>query len=44
LTTLRWQTIRLEIVERDGWRCRWCFDDKSTLQVHDTYYGRGLDP
>lgn len=30
----RWQKKRLEIFERDGWKCRACQDEKSTLHVH----------
>ena len=40
----RWQKRRLEIMERDGFTCRDCTDDKSTLNVHHCYYERGLDP
>ncbi|MBT8468320.1 MAG: hypothetical protein KJN97_06185 [Deltaproteobacteria bacterium] len=40
----RWQRRRLEIMERDGFACFECDDDKSTLHVHHGYYQRGLDP
>ena len=34
----RWQKKRLEIFERDGWKCRSCSDSESTLVVHHRYY------
>jgi hypothetical protein len=34
----RWQKKRLEILERDGWACRQCGDDKNTLHVHHVRY------
>ena len=34
----RWQRKRLEIMERDGWKCRNCGDEKSTLHVHHWAY------
>lgn len=41
----RWQKKRLEIMERDGWRCRDCDgDDTTVLNVHHHYYDRGADP
>src|SRR5574337_755425 len=40
----RWQKKRLQILERDGWACQFCFDDKSTLHVHHKWYIRGRDP
>ncbi len=40
----RWQKKRLEILERDGWRCRMCKNDKMMLQVHHLYYLDGKDP
>lgn len=40
----RWQKLRLEILERDGWRCQCCGDAKSTLHVHHKYYESGFDP
>lgn len=44
LTDPRWQRKRLEILERDGWRCRDCEDDKSTLHVHHLWYPKGKAP
>jgi hypothetical protein len=40
----RWQKKRLEILERDGWTCRECFDTESTLVVHHRKYLPGKDP
>ena len=30
----RWQKARLEILERDDWRCNMCGDDTQTLHIH----------
>ncbi len=38
-----WQKKRLQILERDGWRCVICGDDKSNLQVHHLVYAKA-DP
>lgn len=40
----RWQKMRLEVLERDGWKCRNCEDAESTLHVHHTFYEFGKDP
>ena len=40
----RWQKKRLEIFERDGWRCKNCGDDKATLAVHHLFYRSNTDP
>lgn len=40
----RWQKKRLEVFERDGWRCQTCDDDKTTLAVHHKKYVSGLEP
>lgn len=40
----RWQKKRLRILERDGFRCKLCGDDESTLHVHHRYYIAGKDP
>ncbi len=40
----RWQKKRLEIFERDGWKCRFCDDDKSTLVVHHKDYLPNAEP
>ena len=34
----RWQKKRLEILERDEWSCRVCFDKENTLHVHHKRY------
>jgi 5-methylcytosine-specific restriction endonuclease McrA len=36
----RWQKVRLDIMERDGWRCTVCGDKKGTLNVHHVVYSR----
>ncbi len=40
----RWQRKRLEIFERDGWKCQFCGDEKSTLVVHHKLYIPGREP
>jgi hypothetical protein len=40
----RWQKKRLEIMQRDDWKCRMCGDSKSTLHVHHTVYSRRKAP
>ena len=40
----RWQKKRLEIFERDDWKCRNCGDTTSTLHVHHRRYAKGRDP
>lgn len=40
----RWQRKRLEILERDKWRCQSCYDSKSTLHIHHKHYEKGKDP
>lgn len=40
----RWQRKRLEVLQRDEWRCQKCFNGESTLHVHHHYYERGNDP
>lgn len=34
----RWQKKRLEILQRDGWKCLCCEDSKKTLNVHHLVY------
>lgn len=34
----RWQKKRLEIMQRDGFMCVWCYDESSTLHVHHLEY------
>ena len=40
----RWQRRRLEIMERDGWKCVMCKRKNQTLHVHHVAYLRGVDP
>jgi hypothetical protein len=38
----RWQKKRLEIMERSVFECDNCGDKETTLNVHHTYYDKGL--
>jgi len=40
----RWQKKRLEIFQRDKWKCKLCGDEETTLQVHHKNYTAGNDP
>lgn len=40
----RWQKRRLEIMQRDEFRCQGCMDDESTLNVHHNYYKADCEP
>ena len=40
----RWQKKRLEIMQRDEWKCQFCGESNSTLAVHHTVYQYGKDP
>jgi hypothetical protein len=40
----QWQRKRLEIMERDSFACLYCGDKTKTLNVHHTYYEKGLTP
>lgn len=40
----RWQRKRLEILERDEWKCTDCGDETSNLQVHHRRYLYGKMP
>lgn len=40
----RWQKLRLEVFERDEWRCQGCGDTESTLNVHHCYYEPQKEP
>lgn len=45
LRDVRWQQLRLRIMERDGWKCRWCDAAEGvTLNVHHKTYVWGNDP
>lgn len=39
----RWQKKRLEILNRDEWKCKACDDSKATLHIHHIAYNKG-DP
>ncbi len=39
----RWQKKRLEIMQRDEFKCTECNDEKSTLNVHHRYYVKNRD-
>ena len=34
----KWQRKRLEILERDGWKCKFCGETEITLHVHHLFY------
>jgi hypothetical protein len=40
----RWQRMRLEVMQRDDFRCRYCGVNDKTLNVHHTYYAKGRAP
>ena len=42
----RWQQKRLEVMERDQWKCQSCHKggEGVTLNVHHIYYEKGKDP
>lgn len=40
----RWQKLRLETFERDGWKCRRCGAKDVELNAHHTYYEFGQPP
>jgi hypothetical protein len=42
----RWQKKRLEVMNRDGFKCKSCGaeGDGVTLNVHHSFYEKGLDP
>jgi len=40
----RWQKLRLQVFERDGWACRWCYAKKQTLAVHHLWYETEAEP
>lgn len=39
-----WQRKRLEIMQRDGFRCQSCKSDRITLNVHHKVYIKGREP
>lgn len=40
----KWQKKRLEILNRDGFKCRFCRSEEETLHVHHLSYIKGNDP
>lgn len=41
----RWQKKRLDVMNRDGWRCQSCGDyDGATLNVHHAFYEKNKAP
>ncbi len=40
----RWQKKRLQIFDRDDWKCTVCNDSKSTLHVHHSFYKKDAQP
>lgn len=40
----RWQKLRLEVMQRDGWRCLRCQSTTNELNVHHLHYERGRAP
>lgn len=40
----RWQKKRLEVLQRDEWKCVYCGADDKTLHVHHLMYWPGRDP
>lgn len=41
LKSPKWQKKRLEILDRDSYKCRFCEDEESTLHVHHISYSNG---
>lgn len=40
----RWQKKRLEILQRDNWKCQCCGSEKGTLHAHHIIYEENLEP
>ena len=40
----KWQKKRLEVLERENFKCEWCGDGESTLNVHHGYYQKDCKP
>lgn len=40
----RWQKKRLQILERDNWKCRACGTTEKTLHVHHIFYMQDTEP
>lgn len=44
LTDPRWQKMRLEVFQRDGFACRCCAETELELHAHHSWYERGRQP
>jgi len=44
LKSPKWQKKRLEIMQRDKFKCKLCGDENTTLHVHHKYYESGKMP
>ena len=44
LKSPKWQKKRLQILERDNWRCQGCGNKQDTLNVHHMWYTNGKEP
>lgn len=40
----QWQKMRLQIMKRDNFTCRFCGNNQRELQVHHTLYYKGFKP
>jgi hypothetical protein len=40
----RWQRMCLRVMQRDGWRCKLCWDKEAVLAVHHRYSLPGKEP
>lgn len=40
----RWQKLRLQVFERDEWKCTRCGEKKKTLSVHHWSYSKSGNP
>lgn len=40
----RWQRLRLEVMQRDGFACVACGSQDTTLNVHHGYYAKDREP
>lgn len=44
LLSPKWQKKRLEILNRDGFKCALCSDEETTLHIHHKSYKSGCEP
>lgn len=40
----KWQKVRLQVLERDDWRCRICDIGTKTLHIHHNFYQQNREP